>query len=112
MYQDHEARRAAFRKFMRGNFLWIVPVVLIVGPALFYGFGKFVQWLWLVTLVDIFGIKAITFWQAWGLMLLAQFLFKANVQPTMRTGSRWRRARAAGCGPETGPEQPSHTPAS
>jgi hypothetical protein len=95
MYEDREARRAAFRKFMRGNVLWIVPAVLIIAPALFYGFGKLLQWLWLVTLVDIFSIKPISFWQAWGLLLLAQFLFKANMQPTLRTG-RWRRRGAAG----------------
>ena len=35
------------------------------------------------------GFKPISFWQAWGLILLSQILFKANMHSTARTG-RWR----------------------
>jgi hypothetical protein len=106
MNEDFEARRQATRRFLRRNLTWIVPAVLVVGTGLFYGLGTLVVWLWRVTLVDIFAIKPISFWQAWGLILLAQILFKANVQPTTRTG-RWRR-RGPVCGdsPETEPGQP------
>ncbi len=104
MNDDYEARRATLRRFLRGNVVWLAPVALVVGSALFYGFGKLVQWLWLVTLVDIFAIKPISFWQAWGLLLLSQFLFKANMQPMTRTG-RWRRRRGVECedSPEVAP---------
>jgi hypothetical protein len=110
MYDDFEVRRERNRRFMRSHVFWIIPAVLIIGPTLFYAFGKLVQWLWLVTLVDIFAIKPISFWQAWGLLLLAQFLFKANMQPTLRTG-RWRR-RGPACGdaPKTEPGAPSQNP--
>ena len=105
MPEDFEVRREARRRFMRRNVAWIVPAALVVGTALFYGIGKLVEWLWRVTLVDIFAIKTISFWQAWGLILLSQFLFKANMQGTTRTG-RWRR-RTHGCGdsPATAPPQ-------
>lgn len=95
---DREERRRRFRR----NLPWIIPAVLVVGSAFFYGLGMLVTWLWRVTLVDIFAIKPIGFWQAWGLILLSQILFKANVSPTTRTG-RWRRRCApAGAGaPET-----------
>src|SRR5438309_366829 len=92
---DDDAARRMMRERFRRNLGWIVPAVLIVGPALFFAIGHLVMWLWRVTLVDIFAIKTISFWQAWGLILLAQIFFKANLQPTTRTG-RWRRGRAAG----------------
>ena len=62
-----------------------------------------------VTVVDIFAFKPISFWQAWGLILLSQILFKANIRPTTRTG-RWRR-RDSVCAesPETKPQQPQST---
>jgi len=72
---------------------YVAPAILLalaVGVGLFFAVGNLVVWLWRVTLVDIFNIKAISFWQAWGLILLAQFLFKANMHPMTRTG-RWRR---------------------
>jgi hypothetical protein len=89
---DFEADREERRRRFRRNLPWLIPAVLTVAPILFYALGKLVEWLWRVTLVDIFGIKPISFWQAWGLMLLSQILFKANMQPTTRTG-RWRRHR-------------------
>jgi hypothetical protein len=88
------------------NMVWIAPLALVVGPAVFYGLGKLVEWLWRVTLVDIFAIKPISFWQAWGLILLSQILFKANMRPTTRTG-RWRRRVPAGGEP---PERESEKP--
>ena len=40
--------------------------------------GLFVQWLWNWLMPDIFGLKTISFWQAWGLVLLSHILFKAG----------------------------------
>jgi len=93
------------RRFRPENLVWIIPLAMIAAVAFFFGIGNLVKWLWRVTLVDIFAIKPISFWQAWGLLLLAQFLFKANMQPTTRTG-RWRhRGAPAGDAPEREPEQ-------
>ena len=107
MYEDFEARRMARRRFVRRNLGWLAPLGVAAAVGLFFGLGTLVAWLWRVTLVDIFAIKPISFWQAWGLILLSQILFKANMQPTTRTG-RWRRRRAlAGdTSPATDPEQP------
>lgn len=96
---DRDERR---RRFLR-NLPWLIPVGLVVGAGLFLGVGHLVRWLWSVTLVDIFGIKPISFWQAWGLMLLSQFLFKAHVRPMTRTGPWRRRGRAAGNGGQAAP---------
>ena len=109
MYEDFEARRMARRRFFRRNFVWLVPLVVAAAFGFFFGIGKLVEWLWRVTVVDIFGFKPISFWQAWGLIVLSQILFKANMQPTTRTGRwrRWRRRRVAGPwhSPETQPGQ-------
>jgi hypothetical protein len=101
-----EDKREKRRRFMRRNMLWLVPLGMAAGVGMFIGLGFLVAWLWRVTLVDIFAIKPISFWQAWGLVLLAQILFKANVQPTMRTG-RWRRRGGECAGsPEADPGRP------
>lgn len=98
------------RRRRRRNLVWMIPAVLVVGTGLFFGIGNLVAWLWRVTLVDIFAIKPISFWQAWGLILLAQIFFKANMQPTTRTGRRWRCVPASGASAGTGPEPPHSDP--
>lgn len=101
-----EDRRANRRRFVRRHLFWIAPLGVVVGAGMFTGLGFLVTWLWRVTLGDIFGLKPIGFWQAWGLMLLSQILFKANMQPTMRTGPRRRCVPAGGDSPELEPEPP------
>jgi len=102
----HEARRENRRRFFRQNLIWLAPLGALAGVGLFLGLGFLVAWLWRVTLGDIFGVKPISFWQAWGLMLLSQILFKAHMRPTMRTQSRWRRDPTAGDPPRMQPEPP------
>ncbi len=108
MNEDFEARRMKHRRFLRRNLVWIVPLGIAAAVGFFFGIGKLVEWLWRVTVVDLFAFKPISFWQAWGLILLSQILFKANMQPTTRTG-HWRR-RDPGCGDvqgvDAGQEQP------
>jgi hypothetical protein len=93
----YEERREKRRRFVRRNLYWLVPLGVIAAAGVFIGLGFLVAWLWRVTLGDIFGVKAISFWQAWGLILLSQILFKAHVQRSVRP-MRGRR-----CDPATGP---------
>lgn len=88
---SYEERREKRRRFVRRNLIWLFPLGAIVGTGLFIGFGFLVVWLWRVTLGDIFGVKLISFWQAWGLILLSQILFKANMQRTFPARSYRRR---------------------
>ena len=90
------------RRINRRHLVWIAPLALAAAVGFFFGIGTLVAWLWRVTVVEIFAFKPISFWQAWGLILLAQILFKANMQPTTRTG-RWRRRPACGEAPEVEP---------
>jgi hypothetical protein len=102
----YEERREKRRRFLRRNMSWLIPLGAVVGAGLFVGLGFLVAWLWRVTLGDIFGLKPISFWQAWGLMVLCQILFKANVQPTTRTGSMHRSRSEHAAGPATEPALP------
>jgi hypothetical protein len=100
---DPAGREERRRRFLT-HLPWLLPTALILGTALFFGLGKLVAWLWLVTLVDLFGIKPISFWQAWGLILLSQILFKANLRPTTRTGYWGRRGFGGPGAGAMGPE--------
>ena len=51
-----------------------VALGLVVGTALIFLLGFVVMWLWNWLMPDIFGLPPITYWQAWGLLLLAHLL--------------------------------------
>ena len=50
--------------------LWIAVIAIlfiVVGTAIF-------QWLWNITMPEVFGLSEISFWQAFRLLLIAGFL--------------------------------------
>ena len=49
----------------------LIPVLVAVFTAIF-------QWLWNITVPEVFGLKKITFWQALRILILAAFLFGAG----------------------------------
>ena len=49
----------------------LIPVVIAIATAIF-------QWLWNITMPQVFDLKEITFWQAFRILLLAGFLFGAG----------------------------------
>lgn len=59
----------------------IVPMIIggiILAFLMAFLLGYFVMILWNWLMPVIFGITKITYWQAWGLVLLAHILFKFN----------------------------------
>jgi hypothetical protein len=54
--------------------LLIVLIVLAI-PSLIAILTSVFQWVWNFTMPEIFGLKLITFWQAFRLLILAGFLF-------------------------------------
>jgi len=50
-------------------------VIIAAVMALILGFV--VMWLWNWLMPDIFGLPQVTFWKAWGLVVLAHILFKS-----------------------------------
>ena len=55
--------------------LIIGGVILMVGLAFLFGFIVMLLWNWLMP--EIFGLPAITYWQGWGMVILAHILFKS-----------------------------------
>jgi hypothetical protein len=61
----------------------IAWVGLVVGGAVLaalvaFLFGLVVMLLWNWLMPELFGLRALSYWQAWGLVLLAHILFKAG----------------------------------
>ncbi len=58
----------------------IVGLVFVAGFALLMGFP--VMWLWNAVMPDLFGVRAIAFWQAIGLLLLTGILVRSGSTST------------------------------
>jgi hypothetical protein len=62
-------------KSLTGKILWGIGFgILGLAFALLCGWVVMLLWNWLMP--DIFGLKQITYWQAWGLFILSSLLFK------------------------------------
>jgi hypothetical protein len=85
----------------------------IGGIALLAVFGLFVMLLWNWLMPEIFGLKQLNYWQAWGLLVLSWILFKGfgSSSSTSSSGSaerkrkwqlrRYMRERQASAGEES-----------
>ena len=73
----------------RHRFLRVMKVVAIVLVAVTV-FSAGVMWLWNGLMPAIFGLHAITFWQALGLLVLSKILF-GGFRGRPDFGGRWRR---------------------
>jgi hypothetical protein len=105
-HMDPERKRR-----IRARLIWLAPLALVCVGLFAVGIGFLIQWLWRETISDIFGVKPITFWQAWGLFILGQLLFKASIHHNIssRVGHRMRSKCCRPAAPETG--SPDATPA-
>jgi hypothetical protein len=66
----------------KGRFLFFIPVAIAIGAAV----GGVVMLLWNNLMPELFGLKRITFWQAFGLLALCRILFGG-----FRGYGGWRR---------------------
>jgi hypothetical protein len=71
----------------------VVILGIIAAAAFAVLFGYIVMWLWNWLLPTLFGFKAITFWQAVGIVILAKIIF-GN---TCHRSGRYHRSRHYGC---------------
>ena len=53
----------------------LIGILVAATVALVLGFAVMALWNWLMPV--IFGLTTITFWQAWGLVVLSHILFKS-----------------------------------
>jgi hypothetical protein len=65
----------------------------ILGLGLFFLFGYAVMLLWNWLMPDIFGLKRIGYWQAWGLLALSSILFKGMGSGGSHGGGDRKRRR-------------------
>ena len=49
--------------------------IVIIWIGLLFLFSALLMWLWNITITRIFGIREITFWEAFRFILIAGFLF-------------------------------------
>ncbi len=63
------------------------------GIALIALFGWFVMLLWNWLMPDIFGLKQLNYWQAWGLLILCSILFKGIGSGNGSSGSTERKRK-------------------
>lgn len=61
------------------RFFGIIPWIILgaaafAGFAFLFGFVVMLLWNWLMPF--LFGLPELTYWQAWGILILAQILFK------------------------------------
>ncbi len=68
-------------------------------------FGLFVMILWNWIMPEVFGLRPLSYWQAWGLVLLAHILFKSP--GGRRYGPPWRARLHERYGRPPGAEEPA-----
>jgi hypothetical protein len=81
------------------------------GIALLALFGWFVMLLWNWLMPDIFGLKQLNYWQAWGLLILCSILFKgigsgngSSGRTERKRKKQLRRYMREGQGPSSSPD--------
>jgi hypothetical protein len=91
MDESSRAGRPRGRKALRIAGMALVGVVVAVLFAFLFGLVVKALWNWLMP--GLFGLKAITYWQAFGIVLLAKILFGGAGRS--RGGSEYRAERRA-----------------
>ncbi len=100
-HEPGEAARRTAGRVARIATLALAGAAAMVLFAAVFGWLVEILWNWLMP--PLFGLKAITFWQAFGILLLAKLLFGGLAPGYRRRNGRWgRRFRehARGAGPE------------
>jgi predicted membrane chloride channel (bestrophin family) len=72
--ENQEKSRRAHRMFSIVG-MGIGGILIAMIMALLFGVVVMLLWNWLMP--TIFGLTAITFWQAWGIVVLSHILFKS-----------------------------------
>lgn len=65
----------------------------ILGIGLLFLFGLLVMLLWNALMPEIFGLKRISYWQGWGLLILSSILFKGMGSSENGRGKSDRRRK-------------------
>ena len=72
-------------------FLGFLMGIGIIGLIFLFGWVVMLLWNWLMP--EIFGLKQLSYWQAWGLLILSSILFKSFPSGGNDNGKRGNRRR-------------------
>ena len=75
------------RRYFLGRMLMFLPLIILFAALL--GFVIMGVWNWLMP--ALFGLKTITYWQAWGLLILGRLLVGGFRAGGHGPSPRWRR---------------------
>ena len=75
------------------RWIWMAPLAILAIPVFIFIGGQLVMHLWNWLLPPLFGVPAVTFWQALGILALCRILFGGFGDPT-RDRAEPRRGRA------------------
>lgn len=62
--------------------------ILIASFIIAFGFSAVLMWLWNAIVVDIFLVPTITYWQAFGLYIISNILFKINTNTGVKLNDK------------------------
>jgi hypothetical protein len=103
-YEDGYRRHKKWSEWPRGAKIAVMAAAAVVFvPAFLALFGAVTMWLWNWLMPGIFKLPAIGFWQAVGILILSQILFKGCHSGRMGR-SRWKKERIRERMGEEGPE--------
>jgi Ca2+/H+ antiporter, TMEM165/GDT1 family len=85
-----------------------IALMILIAPIAIFLFGWLTMQLWNNVLAQVIHVSAITFWQAWGLLILSRLLFggfgggrsQRNQYMRKRMQERWGKMKAAEEKPE------------
>lgn len=67
-----------------GSFFGVIIASFIIA----FGFAGILMWLWNAIVVDIFLVPTITYWQAFGLYIISNILFKINTNTGVKLNDK------------------------
>ena len=73
---SEKSGKAWWEERSRGEKAVMIVFFACIGAGLLFLFGAVVMWLWNWLMPDIFGLPELSYWQAWGLLILSSILFK------------------------------------
>lgn len=84
-------KRHPFTNFLRYLGMGILGTLAIAGFGFLFGYFVMLLWNWLMP--EIFGLGLITFWQAFGLVVLGRMLFGGLPKPPHKEHKPWEKPR-------------------
>jgi hypothetical protein len=70
-------------KDFKEKFLLILGVIFVVALVSFL-YGAILMWLWNAVIVVVFAAPALSYWQAYGICIICNLLFKSSKVPTKK----------------------------